>query len=461
MNIDGTNTLACTRAIDDCKKSEVPIYPLPHMSVVKDLVPDLTHFYAQYASIQPWLRTQSAPPPDRERLQSPADRDKLDGLYECILCACCSTACPSYWWNGERYLGPAVLLQAYRWIVDSRDEDTGARLDDLEDPFKLYRCHTIMNCTRTCPKGLNPAKAIGSIKQLIRTPDGCPARCRCNSPPAAGCAAGDESRWRGFSLDGQTQRQIPHDVVAAEHRMILAFGQQLEVVLLLVGQGLVAADHLIQPGLLVPGQALFGAPGESRDGAAALDDLAQVLLHRILDGAGLDLEAFHLVQHQLASLRQGQQCTFLTLGAHLRGQGQQLGFQHAVVHVHGGRGQQCFGQVQQLGHLRGGVTARLIVRLLFHMQTPAAQQAGAALNLAEAPKQVQQAGLHHAQLQVGVADAALQAGDQQAAQFAQIAGGFRQVLEVDQLQAGQQFADLGLGQLILADLGTQAADVAE
>ena len=167
MNIDGTNTLACTRAIEDCAKDEVPVYPLPHMSVVKDLVPDLTHFYAQYASIRPWLRTQSTPPPDRERLQSPADRDRLDGLYECILCACCSTACPSYWWNGERYLGPAILLQAHRWIVDSRDEDTGTRLDDLQDPFRLYRCHTIMNCTRTCPKGLNPAKAIGEIKQLM------------------------------------------------------------------------------------------------------------------------------------------------------------------------------------------------------------------------------------------------------------------------------------------------------
>jgi succinate dehydrogenase / fumarate reductase iron-sulfur subunit len=169
MNIDGTNTLACTRAIEDCGsgKGEVPIYPLPHMEVVKDLVPDLTHFYAQYASIQPWIRTQSSPPPDRERLQSKEDRAKLDGLYECILCACCSTACPSYWWNGDRYLGPAILLQAYRWIIDSRDEDTGARLDDLEDPFKLYRCHTIMNCTRTCPKGLNPAKAIGEIKQLM------------------------------------------------------------------------------------------------------------------------------------------------------------------------------------------------------------------------------------------------------------------------------------------------------
>ena len=168
MNIDGTNTLACTKAIEDCGKGngEVPIYPLPHMEVVKDLVPDLTHFYAQYASIRPWLRTQTAAP-TRERLQSKDDRAKLDGLYECILCACCSTSCPSYWWNGERYLGPAILLQAYRWIIDSRDEDTGARLDDLEDPFKLYRCHTIMNCARTCPKGLNPAQAIGEIKKLM------------------------------------------------------------------------------------------------------------------------------------------------------------------------------------------------------------------------------------------------------------------------------------------------------
>ena len=167
MNIDGTNTLACTKGISECGKAEVPIYPLPHMPVVKDLVPDLTHFYAQYASIKPWIRTQSSAPASGERLQSPADRDKLDGLYECILCACCSTSCPSYWWNGDRYLGPAILLQAYRWIIDSRDEDTGARLDDLEDPFKLYRCHTIMNCTRTCPKGLNPAKAIGEIKKLM------------------------------------------------------------------------------------------------------------------------------------------------------------------------------------------------------------------------------------------------------------------------------------------------------
>jgi succinate dehydrogenase / fumarate reductase, iron-sulfur subunit len=166
MNIDGTNTLACTKACDEVK-GEVKIYPLPHMPVIKDLVPDLTHFYAQYASIKPWIQTQTPAPPDRERLQSQDDRAKIDGLYECILCACCSTSCPSYWWNGDRYLGPAVLLQAYRWIVDSRDEATGERLDNLEDPFRLYRCHTIMNCAKTCPKGLNPAKAIAEIKKLM------------------------------------------------------------------------------------------------------------------------------------------------------------------------------------------------------------------------------------------------------------------------------------------------------
>ena len=166
MNIDGTNTLACTKPIDEVA-GEVKIYPLPHMPVVKDLVPDLTVPYAQLASIEPWLQTASPPPPDRERLQSEADREKLDGLWECILCFCCQTSCPSYWWNGERYLGPAVLLQAYRWIADSRDEMTGERLDNLEDPFRLYRCHTIMNCTKTCPKGLNPAKAIGEIKKLM------------------------------------------------------------------------------------------------------------------------------------------------------------------------------------------------------------------------------------------------------------------------------------------------------
>ena len=166
MNINGINTLACTTAISDIE-GEIKIYPLPHMPVVKDLVPDMTHFYAQYASIKPWIRTQSPTPPDQERLQSVDDRKKLDGLYECILCACCSTSCPSYWWNGDRYLGPSALLQAYRWIIDSRDEDTGARLDELEDPFKLYRCHTIMNCTNTCPKHLNPAKAIAEIKKLL------------------------------------------------------------------------------------------------------------------------------------------------------------------------------------------------------------------------------------------------------------------------------------------------------
>jgi succinate dehydrogenase / fumarate reductase iron-sulfur subunit len=166
MNIDGTNTLACTMAIADIE-GEVKLYPLPHTPVVKDLVPDLTQFYAQYSSIKPWIQTETPARPDRERLQSKEDREKLDGLYECILCACCSTSCPSYWWNSDRYLGPAALLQAYRWIVDSRDENTGARLDDLEDPFRLYRCHTIMNCTKTCPKGLNPAKAIAETKKLM------------------------------------------------------------------------------------------------------------------------------------------------------------------------------------------------------------------------------------------------------------------------------------------------------
>jgi succinate dehydrogenase / fumarate reductase iron-sulfur subunit len=165
MNIDGTNTLACTKSISDVK-GDVKIYPLPHMPVVKDLVPDLKVAYAQYASIEPWLKSDT-PPPDRERLQSVDERKKLDGLWECILCFCCTTACPSYWWNGDRYLGPATLLQAYRWIADSRDEHTGQRLDNLEDPFRLYRCHTILNCTNTCPKSLNPAKAIAETKKLI------------------------------------------------------------------------------------------------------------------------------------------------------------------------------------------------------------------------------------------------------------------------------------------------------
>ncbi|AIK96427.1 succinate dehydrogenase iron-sulfur subunit [Candidatus Odyssella acanthamoebae] len=165
MNIDGTNTLACTKPISEIK-GNVKIYPLPHMNVIKDLVPDLSLAYAQYASVKPWIQSDTSVG-ERERLQSEEDRAKLDGLWECILCFSCTTSCPSYWWNGEKYLGPATLLQSYRWIADSRDDHTGERLDDLEDPFKLYRCHTIMNCTNTCPKGLNPAKAIGEIKKQI------------------------------------------------------------------------------------------------------------------------------------------------------------------------------------------------------------------------------------------------------------------------------------------------------
>jgi len=165
MNIDGTNTLACLKPIEDVKGT-VKINPLPHMPVVKDLVPDLTHVYAQLSSIEPWMKTQSAPP-SRERLQTPEEQKLIDEVSSCILCFCCSTSCPSYWWNEDRFLGPAVLLMAYRWIADSRDEAAGERLDKLEDPFRLYRCHTIMNCTRTCPKGLNPAKAIAEIKKLM------------------------------------------------------------------------------------------------------------------------------------------------------------------------------------------------------------------------------------------------------------------------------------------------------
>jgi succinate dehydrogenase / fumarate reductase iron-sulfur subunit len=165
MNIDGANTLACTCATKD-EAAPVKIYPLPHQPVVKDLVPDLTNFYAQYASIQPWLQTVT-PAPEKERKQSHEDRAKLDGHYECILCACCSTSCPSYWWNSDRYLGPAALLAAHRWIEDSRDEATGERLDNVEDPFRLYRCHTILNCAKVCPKDLNPAKAIADIKKKL------------------------------------------------------------------------------------------------------------------------------------------------------------------------------------------------------------------------------------------------------------------------------------------------------
>jgi succinate dehydrogenase / fumarate reductase, iron-sulfur subunit len=166
MNIGGRNTLACTHGHSETPGKAVTISPLPHAPVVKDLIPDLTLFYAQYASIEPWLHT-TTPEPQKEWRQAPEDREKLDGLYECILCACCSTSCPSYWWNGDKYLGPAALLHAYRWLIDSRDEATGDRLDDLEDPFKLYRCHTIMNCAQVCPKGLNPAKAIASIKKML------------------------------------------------------------------------------------------------------------------------------------------------------------------------------------------------------------------------------------------------------------------------------------------------------
>jgi succinate dehydrogenase / fumarate reductase iron-sulfur subunit len=166
MNIDGVNTLACTKPIEEID-GDVKVYPLPHMPVVKDLVPDLSQPYAQYASIEPWIKTDTPAPSSGERKQSIEDRAELDGMWECILCFSCQTSCPSYWWNGDRYLGPAVLLQAYRFIADSRDEATGERLDDLNDPFRLYRCHTIMNCTNTCPKGLNPGKAIGKIKEAL------------------------------------------------------------------------------------------------------------------------------------------------------------------------------------------------------------------------------------------------------------------------------------------------------
>jgi len=175
MNINGRNTLACLDKIDP-EGGPMKIYPLPHMFVVKDLVPDMSNFYAQYKSVEPWLQADApmnngnpvkidGPAPyGEEHLQSVEDRKKLDGMYECILCACCSTSCPSYWWNADRYLGPAVLMQAYRWIMDSRDGQTAKRLARLDDPFKLYRCHTIMNCTKTCPKHLNPAKAVAGIK---------------------------------------------------------------------------------------------------------------------------------------------------------------------------------------------------------------------------------------------------------------------------------------------------------
>jgi succinate dehydrogenase / fumarate reductase iron-sulfur subunit len=166
MNINGRNTLACTRRIDEYS-GEIHVFPLPHRPVVKDLVTDLSRFYRQHAAVQPWLKTRTPAPPDRERLQSPRDRARLAGLEECILCACCSTSCPSYWWNEARFLGLAALLAAYRWIQDSRDEATAERLDALDDAYRLYRCHTIMNCTEACPKGLDPARAIAGIKRLL------------------------------------------------------------------------------------------------------------------------------------------------------------------------------------------------------------------------------------------------------------------------------------------------------
>jgi succinate dehydrogenase / fumarate reductase iron-sulfur subunit len=166
MNIDGRNTLACTKGWEECQSSTIAIAPLPHQPVVKDLVTDLSLFYAQYDSIKPYLQSDE-PDPEKERRQSPKDREKLDGLYECILCACCSTSCPSFWWNPDKFVGPAGLLQAYRFIADTRDQATNERLDNLEDPYRLFRCHSIMNCVDVCPKGLNPTKAIGKIKDLL------------------------------------------------------------------------------------------------------------------------------------------------------------------------------------------------------------------------------------------------------------------------------------------------------
>ncbi len=166
MNIGGRNTLACTQSIAGFQ-GEITVYPLPHQPVVKDLVSDLTNFYAQHAAVEPWLKTEDDAPIDRERLQSKKQREKLDGLYECILCACCSTSCPSYWWNSDEFLGPAALLNTHRWLADSRDEASAERLEALEGAFKVYRCHTIMNCTDSCPKGLNPAQSIAHIKRLM------------------------------------------------------------------------------------------------------------------------------------------------------------------------------------------------------------------------------------------------------------------------------------------------------
>ncbi|UAT43053.1 succinate dehydrogenase iron-sulfur subunit [Anaplasmataceae bacterium AB001_6] len=165
MNINGQNKLACLTSMK--KFSKIVIYPLPHMPVIRDLITDLKLFYENYHSVKPWLQNDKKPMDGKERLQSIEDRAKLDDLYDCILCACCSTSCPSFWWNGDKYLGPAALLQAYRWIIDSRDDNKKERLKELNDAFKLYRCHTITNCVHVCPKNLNPAKAIENIKKEI------------------------------------------------------------------------------------------------------------------------------------------------------------------------------------------------------------------------------------------------------------------------------------------------------
>lgn len=165
MNINGVNGLACITPLSDLKEP-VEIRPLPRLPVIRDLIVDMEPFYRQYRDVKPYL-TVKDPLPEAELKQSPEDRDKLDGLYECIMCACCSTACPSFWWNPDKFLGPAALLQAARFIMDSRDQATEERLDALDDPFKMFRCHTIMNCVEACPKGLNPTKAIGDIKKIM------------------------------------------------------------------------------------------------------------------------------------------------------------------------------------------------------------------------------------------------------------------------------------------------------
>lgn len=170
MNVNGANTLACLCKIDASTSKTTRIYPLPHMYVVKDLVPDMNNFYAQYKFIEPYLKKKGIKEEDygkKSYLQSPDDRALLDGMYECILCACCSTSCPSYWWNGDKYLGPAVIMQAYRWVMDSRDDYRQERLDNLRDKWSVYRCHTIMNCTKTCPKGLNPGAAVAELKKIM------------------------------------------------------------------------------------------------------------------------------------------------------------------------------------------------------------------------------------------------------------------------------------------------------